>query len=57
MASNSSEEPVEKPSKRSSDPSTMGMVRFTEWAEKRVVAKRKRRGLGELKPRKKHAWK
>ena len=31
------------------------MVRFTEWAAEKVSAKRKRRGLGELKPRKKNA--
>ena len=36
---------------------TFGMVRFTEWAAERVAAKRKRRGLGELKPRKKNAIK
>ena len=36
---------------------TFGMIRFTEWAKNRVEAKRKRRGLGELKPRKKHAFK
>lgn len=36
---------------------TFGMVRFTEWAAERVAAKRKRRGLGEIKPRKKHAFK
>jgi hypothetical protein len=31
------------------------MVRFTEWAADKVAAKRKRKGLGELKPRKKNA--
>ena len=31
------------------------MVRFTEWAADKVAAKRKRRGLGQLKPRKKNA--
>ena len=31
------------------------MFRLTEWCSDRVNAKRKRRGLGELKPRKKNA--
>jgi len=31
-----------------------GMFRITEWAERRVLAKRKRRGLGDLKQRKKN---
>lgn len=47
-------EPVEKTAKKSS-PHAIGMVRFTEWAAEKVEAKRKRRGLGELKPRKKNA--
>lgn len=36
---------------------TFGMFRVTEWAADRVAAKRKRRGLGEIRPRKKHAFK
>ncbi len=35
----------------------VGMVMFTQWAADRVAAKRKRRGLGEIKPRKKNAIK
>lgn len=49
-------EPVEKPSSKS-NANALGMVRFTEWAKDRVQAKRKRRGLGEVKPRKNNAWK
>lgn len=49
-------EPVETPSSRS-NANALGMVRFTEWAKDKVTAKRKRRGLGEVKPRKKNAWK
>jgi len=45
---------VEKPKKKA-DPNVIGMVRFTEWARERVDAKRKRRGLGEIKPRKNNA--
>ena len=47
--------PVETPTAKKSAPEGIGMVRFTEWAENRVIAKRKRKGLGELKPRKKNA--
>lgn len=58
MGSDSSEKPVEKPSERKEKAShdvRSGMFRLTEWCSDRVNAKRKRRGLGELKPRKKNA--
>lgn len=35
-------------------PGTAGMFRITEWCARNVEAKRKRKGLGELKPRKKN---
>lgn len=50
-------DPVIKSSDRKSNSysEAVGMVRFTEWAADKVAAKRKRKGLGELKPRKKNA--
>ena len=54
--SESDENKTDKEKKNRINP-TFGMVRFTEWAAERVAAKRKRRGLGEIKPRKKHAFK
>ena len=54
----SQDEKVEKSSSESKKNShAIGMVRFTEWAAERVSAKRKRRGLGEIKPRKNNAIK
>lgn len=49
-----SDKPVTKASERKVNIQAGGMFRMTEWAARRVEAKRKRRGLGELKPRKKN---
>ena len=46
--------PVEKASERRDSNVSGGVFRITEWAARRVDAKRKRRGLGEVKPRKKN---
>lgn len=54
MVVESGEKPVEKPSERRDNKMAGGMFRITEWAAGRVDAKRKRRGLGEMKPRKKN---
>jgi len=50
----SQEKAVEKPNEKKESSSHGGMFRITEWAKGRVDSKRKRRGLGELKPRKKN---
>ena len=52
-----SSDAIESASKKSDNVNTMGMIRFTEWAQRRVEAKRKRKGLGECKPRKNNAMK
>lgn len=54
MVVEAGESPVKKASDKPQLSHTGGMFRLTEWAARNVDSKRKRRGLGQLKPRKKN---